>query len=67
TNTKIHGAGFTTVTVPNGSNGDNRLWSNLVVKIIYTEILDHTEEALKYLMSSGHTHDCIIIKIDTVF
>ncbi|CAG8622552.1 16941_t:CDS:2, partial [Acaulospora colombiana] len=54
------------VTAPNGSNGDNRPWPNLVVEVAYTETLDHAEEALKYWMSPGRAHDCIIVKIDPV-
>ncbi|CAG8708496.1 13470_t:CDS:2, partial [Acaulospora morrowiae] len=32
----------------------------------YTETLDHAEEALKYWLSPGRAHDCIIVKIDPV-
>ncbi|CAG8447546.1 5029_t:CDS:2 [Diversispora eburnea] len=41
-------------------------WPNLVVEVAYTETLDHVEEALKYWLSPGHAHDCIIVKIDPV-
>ncbi|CAG8640433.1 8412_t:CDS:2, partial [Ambispora gerdemannii] len=54
------------VTAPNGSNRDNRPWPNLVVEVAYTETLDHAEEVLKYWMSPGRSHDCIIVKIDLV-
>ncbi|CAG8700980.1 15815_t:CDS:2, partial [Funneliformis mosseae] len=54
------------VNAPNGSNGNNRLWPNLVMKVAYTETLDHVEEALKYWLSPGRAHNCIIVKIDPV-
>ncbi|CAG8625623.1 443_t:CDS:2 [Acaulospora morrowiae] len=55
-----------TVDAPNGSNGNNCPWPNLVVEVAYTETLDHAEEALKYWMSPGRAHDCIIVKVDPV-
>ncbi|CAG8591002.1 9462_t:CDS:2 [Diversispora eburnea] len=54
------------VTAPNGCDGNDRPWPNLVVEVAYTETLDHAEEALKYWLSPGRAHDCIIVKIDPV-
>jgi hypothetical protein len=54
------------VDAPNGSNGNDRPWPNLVVEIAYTETLDHVEETLIYWLSPGRAHDCIIVKIDPV-
>jgi len=54
------------VNAPHGSNGNDRPWPNLVVEVAYTETLDHVEEALKYWLSPGRAHDCIIVKIDPV-
>ena len=36
------------------------------MEVAYTETLDHVEEALKYWLSPGRAHDCIIVKIDPV-
>ncbi|CAI2200013.1 6864_t:CDS:2, partial [Funneliformis geosporum] len=44
----------------------NRPWPSLVVEVAYSETLDHVEEALKYWLSPGRAHDCIIVKIDPV-
>ncbi|RIA82092.1 hypothetical protein C1645_789039 [Glomus cerebriforme] len=54
------------VTAPDGSDRDNRPWPNLVVEVAYTETMEHVEEALKYWLSPGRAHDCIIVKIDPV-
>ncbi|CAB4401256.1 unnamed protein product [Rhizophagus irregularis] len=54
------------VTAPNGSDGNDHPWPNLVVEVAYTETLDHVEEALRYWLSPGRAHDCIIVKIDPV-
>ncbi|RHZ82173.1 hypothetical protein Glove_113g66 [Diversispora epigaea] len=54
------------VTAPNGSDGNDLPWPNLVVEVAYTETLDHVEEALCYWLSLGRAHDCIIVKIDPV-
>jgi hypothetical protein len=36
------------------------------VEVAYTETLDHVKEALRYWLSPGRAHDCIIVKIDPV-
>ncbi|PKY52496.1 hypothetical protein RhiirA4_496827 [Rhizophagus irregularis] len=54
------------VTAPNGSDGNDFPWPNLVVEVAYSETLDHVEEALRYWLSPGRAHDCIIVKIDPV-
>jgi hypothetical protein len=36
------------------------------VEVTYTETLVHVEDALKYWLSPGRAHDCIIVKIDPV-
>ncbi|CAG8599992.1 13668_t:CDS:10 [Ambispora gerdemannii] len=54
------------VTLPNGSDRNNFPWPNLVIEVAYTETLDHVEEALRYWLSPGRAHDCIIVKIDPV-
>ncbi|CAG8713642.1 15384_t:CDS:2, partial [Funneliformis mosseae] len=54
------------VTTLNRSDGNDNPWPNLVVEVAYTETLDHVEEALKYWLSLGRAHDCIIVKIDPV-
>ncbi|CAG8569631.1 16871_t:CDS:2 [Acaulospora morrowiae] len=54
------------VTPPNGSDRSDFPWPNLVVEVAYTETLDHVEEALRYWLSPGRAHDCIIVKIDPV-
>ncbi|CAG8696443.1 5455_t:CDS:2, partial [Acaulospora morrowiae] len=54
------------VTAPNGSDRNEEPWPNLVVEVAYTETLDHVEETLRYWLSPGRAHDCIIVKIDPV-
>ncbi|CAG8565723.1 9321_t:CDS:2 [Acaulospora morrowiae] len=54
------------VTAPNGSDGNDLPWPNLAVEVAYTETLDHVEDALRYWLSPGRAHDCIIVKIDPV-
>ncbi|CAB5094601.1 unnamed protein product [Rhizophagus irregularis] len=54
------------VTAPNGSDGNDFPWPNLVVEVAYSETLDHVEESLRYWLSPGRAHDCIIVKIDPV-
>jgi len=36
------------------------------VEVAYTETLAHVEETLRYWLSPGRAHDCIIVKIDPV-
>ena len=36
------------------------------MEVAYSETFDHADEALKYWMSPGRVHDCIIVKIDPV-
>lgn len=36
------------------------------MEVAYSETLDHVEESLRYWLSPGRAHDCIIVKIDPV-
>ncbi|CAG8656441.1 4986_t:CDS:2 [Acaulospora morrowiae] len=54
------------VTAPNGCDGNDLPWPNLVVEVAYTETLAHVQETLRYWLSPGRAHDCIIVKIDPV-
>ncbi|CAG8474197.1 6946_t:CDS:2 [Paraglomus brasilianum] len=54
------------ITAPYGSDGHDCPWPNLVVEVAYSETLNHAKEALKYWLSPGRAHDCIIVKIDPV-
>ncbi|CAG8664069.1 2176_t:CDS:2, partial [Ambispora gerdemannii] len=53
---------------PNGSDGQDEPWPNLVVEVAYSESEEHVLEKVKYywLGSFSRVHDAIVVKIDEV-
>ncbi|CAG8701951.1 4036_t:CDS:2 [Funneliformis mosseae] len=53
---------------PNGSNGKNEPWPNLVVEVAYSESEQHVLDNVKkyWLGNFSRVHDAIVIKIDPV-
>ncbi|RIA94683.1 hypothetical protein C1645_759632 [Glomus cerebriforme] len=55
------------VNPPNGSDGYNCPWPNIVVEVAYTETIEHVWEKVNtYWLKPDRAHDAIIVKIDPV-
>jgi len=55
------------VNPPNGSDGYNCPWPNIVVEVAYSETIEHVWEKVNtYWLKPNRAHDAIIVKIDPV-
>ncbi|CAG8504592.1 638_t:CDS:2 [Acaulospora morrowiae] len=54
---------------PNGSDGENEPWPNLVIEVAYSESESHVLEKVKdfWLRNWSRAHDTIVVKIDKPF